>query len=118
MMKLYTLFSCVFFLVQIATAQLNVAFRSQMAFPGIASSNIWGYVDSLNNEYALVGTQDGVRIVDVTNPVAPVQRFLVSGNNSSWREIKTCGKYAFVTTEATAPISVYRSLIYLFYRQQ
>ena len=102
-MKVYTLFSCVLFIVHAASAQLNVAFRSQMSFPGIASSNIWGYVDSLNNEYALVGTADGVRIIDVTNPVLPVQRFAVAGNTSSWREIKTWGKYAFVTTEATAP---------------
>jgi len=91
------------FIVQTGFGQLNIAFRSQMAFPGIASSNIWGYVDSLGNEYALVGTSDGVRIIDVTNPVLPVQRFAVPGNNSSWREIKTWGKYAYVTTEATSP---------------
>src|SRR6187551_2274 len=102
-MKHYTFTFCVFFIFHTASAQLNVAFRSQMSFPGIASSNIWGYVDSLNNEYALVGTADGVRIIDVTNPAVPVQRFAVTGNTSSWREIKTWGKYAFVTTEATAP---------------
>ncbi len=102
-MKAYTAFFSVMFIVQTAVGQLNVAFRSQMSFPGIASSNIWGYVDSLGNEYALVGTADGVRIIDVTNPVLPVQRFAVSGNTSNWREIKTWGKYAFVTTEATAP---------------
>ncbi|CAN5575473.1 hypothetical protein BH11BAC1_BH11BAC1_07750 [soil metagenome] len=102
-MKAYTAFLSVMFIVQTAFGQLNVAFRSQMSFPGIASSNIWGYVDSLGNEYALVGTADGVRIIDVTNPVSPVQRFIVTGNNSSWREIKTWDKYAFVTTEATAP---------------
>ena len=84
-------------------SQLNVTFRSQMAFPGIECANIWGYVDTLGNEYALVGTEDGVRIIDVTNPVAPVQKFLVTGNTSFWREIKTWGKYAFVTTEATSP---------------
>jgi choice-of-anchor B domain-containing protein len=102
-MKASAAFFSVMLIVQSAIGQLNVTFRSQMPFPGIASSNIWGYVDSLGNEYALVGTSDGVRIIDVTNPVLPVQRFAVAGNTSNWREIKTYGKYAFVTTEATAP---------------
>ena len=102
-MKAIAVLFPVLLMIQTACAQLNVAFRSQLAFPGIASSNIWGYVDTLGNEYALVGTADGVRIIDVTNPVAPVQRFLVAGNTSSWREIKTWSKYAYVTTEATSP---------------
>src|SRR6187549_714198 len=102
-MKFYTVLYFVLFIVHAASAQLNVAFRSQMSFPGIASSNIWGYVDTLGNEYALVGTADGVRIIDVTNPAVPVQRFAVAGNTSSWREIKTWGKYAFLTTESTTP---------------
>ncbi|HKR07491.1 MAG TPA: choice-of-anchor B family protein [Bacteroidia bacterium] len=102
-MKRYLLLSCLLICFHFASAQLNVTFRSQLSFPGIEASNIWGYVDSLGNEYALVGTEDGVRIIDVTNPVAPVQKFLVPGNTSFWREIKTWGKYAYVTTEATAP---------------
>jgi hypothetical protein len=50
-------------------------------------------------EYALVGTQTGLSIVDVTNPVAPVLKFQVPGTNSFWREVQTWGKYAYVTTE-------------------
>lgn len=102
-MKKYAFITCLLVFFQSGFAQLNIAFRSQLAFPGMDASNIWGYVDSLGNEYALVGTEDGVRIVDVTNPVIPVQKFLVPGNTSFWREIKTWGKYAYVTTEATSP---------------
>ncbi len=78
---------------------LNVTFRSNLAYPGKTLANIWGYVDTLGNEYALVGTSAGVSIVNVTNPLAPVEVFAVAGINSQWREIKTWGKYAYVTTE-------------------
>ena len=80
-------------------AQLNMQFRSQLTYPGLSLANIWGYVDSLGNEYALVGTSNGVSIVDVTDPVNPIQKYAVAGTVSSWREIKTWGKHAYVTTE-------------------
>ncbi len=63
-------------------------------------NDIWGYVDENNNEYAIVGCNDGVSIVDVTDPVNPVEIFWVDGLNSIWRDIKTYGDYAYITTEA------------------
>ncbi len=84
-------------------AQLNVTFRSQLSYPGKTLANIWTYVDASGNEYALVGTSAGLSIVDITNPVAPVELFLVPGNISSWKEVKTWSTYAYVTTEATSP---------------
>lgn len=80
-------------------AQLNMQFRSQLTYPGLSLANIWGYVDGLGNEYALVGTSTGVSIVNVNNPTNPVQVFTVAGTTSQWREIKTWGQYAYVTTE-------------------
>lgn len=81
-------------------AQLNIQFRSHYPYPSnVALSNIWGYVDTLGNEYALVGTQEGLDIIDVTNPNNPQFRFHVPGPNSIWREVRTYGKYAYVTTE-------------------
>lgn len=83
-----------------AQTNFNIQFRSQLGYGSTVDlSNIWGYVDSLGNEYALVGTQTGLSIVDVTNPNAPVQRYFVPGTNSFWREVQTWGKYAYVTTE-------------------
>ncbi|HQV00296.1 MAG TPA: choice-of-anchor B family protein, partial [Bacteroidia bacterium] len=73
--------------------------KSNLTYPGKNLANIWGYVDTLGNEYALVGTSAGLSIVNVTNPVAPVEVFTVAGTTSAWREIKTHGKYAYVTTE-------------------
>ena len=82
------------------SAQLNIQFRSQLTY-GTSNelANIGGFVDALGNEYALVGCQTGLSIVDVTNPAAPVQKFLVVGTNSFWREVKVWGRYAYVTTE-------------------
>ncbi|MEO5572094.1 MAG: choice-of-anchor B family protein [Bacteroidia bacterium] len=66
------------------------------AFP---LANIGGYVDSTGNEYALVGTYNGLSIVDVTTPTNPVEVFAVPGNQSDWREVKTWLNYAYVTNE-------------------
>lgn len=63
-------------------------------------NGIWGYTDESGNEYALVGTKDGVSIVDITVPSNPVEILFIPGMNSIWREIKTNGDYAYVTTEA------------------
>mgnify|MGYP002629602278 CR=1 FL=1 len=63
-------------------------------------NDIWGYVDENNNEYALVGAVKGTSIVDVTNPASPVEVFWEPGMNSIWRDLKTFGDYAYVTTEA------------------
>ncbi len=81
-----------------ANAQLNLTFRSNLPFPGDLS-NIGGYVDSLGNEYALVGWTSGVTIVNVTNPDSVYVVQTIGGINSIWREIKTWSHYAYVTTE-------------------
>jgi choice-of-anchor B domain-containing protein len=63
------------------------------------ASDIWGYVDGSGNEYAIVGLNDGTSIVDVTDPANPFEVFFEPGMNSIWRDIKTWGNYAYVTTE-------------------
>ena len=83
-----------------SSAQLNIQFRSQLQY-GAANelANIGGYVDSTGKEYALVGCEAGLSIVDVSNPTAPFQKILIPGTTSIWREVKVRGKYAYVTTE-------------------
>lgn len=88
-----------------ANAQnVNTVQRSRVPYPG--TSNIWGYVDTTGIEYALVGANDRTSIVKVTNPDAPIKRFSVPGPNSSWREIRTWGKYAYVTTEGGGGLTI------------
>lgn len=90
------------FLSGIAAAQNNITLLGQLQYPGITCAGVWHYVDSLNNEYALVGASDRVSIVDVTNPATPVEVFSVPalpGQSSLWRELKTYGKYAYAVSE-------------------
>ncbi|NUO81650.1 choice-of-anchor B family protein [candidate division KSB1 bacterium] len=66
-------------------------------------SNIWGYTDGAGNEYALVGADLGLSIVNITDPRNPVEVDFVPGPPSAWREIKTYSNYAYVVSEATQP---------------
>ncbi len=99
------------FLFSVITAQLfaqydslNVSFRSVLAYPGHTCANICGYVDTTGREYALVGVDNGMSVVDVTNPSNPVQVYQVlwpiNNNNSEWKEIKVYKKHAYVVSEA------------------
>jgi choice-of-anchor B domain-containing protein len=63
-------------------------------------NDIWGYTDEFDNEYALVGTQDGTSIVDVTDGANPVEIYWLPGMNSTWRDLKVYNDFAYVTTEA------------------
>jgi choice-of-anchor B domain-containing protein len=79
-------------------AQLNVTFRSNLPYNG-ALSNIGGFVDGNGTEYALVGYEFGLSIVNLADPANPVVAFDVTGTTSDWREVKTWQEYAYVTTE-------------------
>lgn len=80
---------------------MTVAANLQYTSPQQDLSNLWGFVDTLGNEYALVGAANGLSIVDVTVPTNPVQVAFIPGsaNNCTWREVKTIGRYAYVTSE-------------------
>lgn len=63
------------------------------------TNDIWGYANG-EHEYALVGTVTGFSVVDVSCPQYPNELFFIPGSSSTWRDVKTWGKYAYVTTEA------------------
>jgi len=86
-----------------SSAQLNVDSLSHINYQQLHAANlndVWGYVDELGNEYALVGTSKGTSIVDVTDPTNPVEVFWLPGSESIWRDPSSHGDYAYVTTEA------------------
>lgn len=94
----YYLLTAFIILTQSIGAQ-NLQLRSNLPYAPDALANIGGYTDSLNNEYALIGTEQGLDIVDVTDPANPTIMFSVPGPVSTWREVKTYRKFAYVTTE-------------------
>jgi choice-of-anchor B domain-containing protein len=63
-------------------------------------NDIWGWVDNEGNEYAIVGTRQGTSVFDLSTPSEPVEVFFEQGLNSIWRDVKTYGDFAYITTEA------------------
>jgi choice-of-anchor B domain-containing protein len=78
----------------------NMTLRSQKTYFGKTCANIAGYWAN-GKEYALVCTSSGTSIVEVTNPDSIYEITSIVGPTKLWREIKTYGHYAYVTTEAT-----------------
>ncbi len=93
-------------LISISGFSQNLQLRANLPYPSIPLANISGYVDSVSNEYALVGTYNGLDIVDVTIPTNPVIKFSVPGVASDWREVKTYRKFAYVTTEGGGGLTI------------
>jgi choice-of-anchor B domain-containing protein len=81
-------------------AQTNISLRALVQFNDEAN-DIWGYVDSTGNEYALVGLRGGTEIVDVTDPDNPIKLHSIPGPQSTWRDLKTWSHYAYVTNETS-----------------
>src|SRR4051812_31061352 len=79
---------------------LNVTLSDTRTYSGQSLANIWGWKDPQDGkEYALVGAQNGLSIVDVTNPANVTQIVQIPGPSCTWREVKTVGNYAYVTSE-------------------
>ena len=101
MRKLLLAFSVI---TTMANAQTNISFVGNLdyqALHGSNLSNLWGYTDETGIEYAIVGTEDGVSIASLANPTNPTEIFYESGSNTIWREVKTYGDYAYISTEQT-----------------
>lgn len=84
----------------------------QMSSSPSSGNDIWGHVDlNNNNEYALIGVNNGIAVFNITDPVNPVEVGTIDGRSSSWRDIKvyqyfdhTLNKwnaYAYATIDST-----------------
>lgn len=65
-------------------------------------NDVWAYwsEDSTGiKEYALVGVNNGLSIVDVTEPTEPVELHFIEGVVSTWRDMKTYNGFAYVSNE-------------------
>lgn len=66
-------------------------------------NDIWGWTDhNSGSEYALVGKDIGLAIVDVTDATAPIYlgTLPTHTDTSLWRDVKVIGNYAYVGSEA------------------
>lgn len=97
-----TIIICIAFFSAVIFSQTNVTLLSNFnPYPTIGYNDIWGYVDSQGREYALLGTQHGTSIINVTNPSSPAEVAFIPGPNSIWRDIKVHSHYAYIITEGT-----------------
>src|SRR5205085_9213062 len=63
------------------------------------NSALWGYTAPDGREYALLGTYDGVHIIDITEK--PIREAAyIRGPGSYWRELKVYKQYAYIVTES------------------
>lgn len=68
------------------------------------ANDSWGWTDPQDGkEYALVGLENGVAFVDISDPVNPAYlgKLLTHTNPSLWRDLKTYNNYLFVVSEAS-----------------
>lgn len=76
-------------------------------------NDIWGHYDlNDNKEYALIGLSNGIGIVDVTEPTAPIVITTIASDETIWRDIKVYQyfdvsikkwqSYAYVTADTAA----------------
>lgn len=84
----------------------NITFRSKISFPGQTVANMCGWASASGQEYALVGASEGMVIVNVTNPDAPVQIVQIPGPNNFWKEIKTYSHYAYIVSEGGQGVQI------------
>ena len=89
-----------------AQSSLNMNLLGTYDYPTTKGNDIWGWADSIGNEFALVGLRNGVSCVNVTNPSTPFEEFYIADIYSVWRDIKTYGNYAYVTTESDAGLLI------------
>ena len=94
-------------LMVLGQTNFNLDLIGSYEWPATEGSDIWGWVDPLTeSEYALVGLNDGFSCVDVSNPSNPIEKFYIPDINSTWRDVKTWGNYAYITTEADAGLLI------------
>ena len=63
------------------------------------NNDIWGYEDSLGNQYVLLGQNSKMLILDVTDPNNIIPLHSIPGIQSQWRDIKTWNSFAYVTND-------------------
>ncbi len=99
MKKLFILITLTFSISVFSQSSNNISLVGSLDYPGTEGNDVWGYVDSTGTEYALVGMQNGFSVVNLSVPSNPTESFFIPGVQSTWRDIKVWGNYAYVTCD-------------------
>jgi choice-of-anchor B domain-containing protein len=87
----------------------NVALRSQVTLTQFGSGSgagCTGYVSPSGREYAVMGLNNKVSVVEVTNPSAPVIVGSVSHSSGLWSEVAMYGQYVYASNETGGGIDI------------
>ncbi len=71
-------------------------------FGASSGNDCWGYVSPSGREYAIMGLNNKVAFVEITDPANPVVVATIAHPSSTWGDIKTYSHYAYVVTEASS----------------
>lgn len=72
----------------------SLTFESNVTFSEDAA-DIWGYVDTSGVEYAVIGTRTATRIYSLEDPSNPIERAVIAGDATDWRDMKSFGNYIY-----------------------
>ena len=79
----------------------NLTLLGSVQYAGQTLAGCWHYNKPGGGEYALVGSQTGISIVDITIPSSPMIVSLVPGVTNLWHEVKVIGDYAYAVSEGS-----------------
>jgi len=91
-------FMC-FGLTMMAQIDFNIEEISYTGFEE-RGNDCWGYVDGNGLEYAIIGSRTATRIYSLEDPSNPIERAVISGSISTWRDIKSFGTFLYVTADS------------------
>ncbi len=85
-------------------ANFGVSLYSNISLATFGSgggNDCWGYTAPSGREYAVMGLNNKLAFVEVTNPAAPVIRATIPHSASTWGAIKVYGTYVYAGTETS-----------------
>lgn len=85
---------------QLANSNMSLLANRNDHFTSTMYSAVWGYTSPEGREYAILGCPNGTAFYDITDSANIVEADFLPGLTSSWREMKTFGKYAYIVSEA------------------
>lgn len=95
-----------FVIYEVRAQSKNMNLMDTLHYTFGSANDIWGYVDTVGTEYALVGLTTGLSVVELSDPLSPTQVAFLPGPQSTWRDIKTWSHYAYVTNESDSGLLI------------
>lgn len=97
-MRYLTLFVLFFSFGLQAQVDLNMELVTRIdAFEG--ANDCWGFRHTNGIEYVILGTQTSTKVYSLQVPTFPLEKAVIPGLPTVWRDIKNFGNYAYVTAD-------------------